>query len=51
MLQGESLLRQDEAAEALMSLGYSAQDAAVALQGIDPALPSEDRIKQALRGR
>lgn len=51
MLQGESLLRQDEAAEALMSLGYSAQDAAVALQGIDPSLPSEDRIKLALRSR
>jgi Holliday junction DNA helicase RuvA len=41
---------QDEAVEALVSLGYSPQDATVALQRIDTALPVEDRIKQALRG-
>lgn len=51
MLQGEGLLLQDEAVEALVSLGYSAQDAATALQGIDSALPVEDRIKRALRNR
>ncbi len=50
MLQGESMLRKDDAVEALVSLGYSAQDASVALQSIDPTLPTEDRIKQALRG-
>jgi Holliday junction DNA helicase RuvA len=50
MLQGESLLMKDEAVEALVSLGYTAQDAAVALQKIDPALPTEERIKQALKG-
>jgi Holliday junction DNA helicase RuvA len=50
LLQGTSVLRQDEAAEALMSLGYSAQDAAAALHGIDPALPAEERIKLALKG-
>jgi Holliday junction DNA helicase RuvA len=50
LLQGENILRQDEAAEALMSLGYSAQDAAAALQGVDPALPAEERIKLALKG-
>lgn len=50
LLQGEAVLMKDEAVEALVSLGYSAQDAAVALQGVDPALPTEDRIKQALRG-
>lgn len=49
LLQGESLLRQDEAVEALVSLGYSAQDAAVALQSVDPALPVEERIKLALK--
>lgn len=49
MLQSENLLRQDEAVEALISLGYSPQDAAVALQKIDPTLPTEERIKQALR--
>lgn len=41
---------EDEAAEALMSLGYSSQDAAVALQKVDPALSTEERIKQALKG-
>ncbi len=42
---------QDEAMEALMSLGYSAQDAAVALDKIDKDLPPEERIKQALKGK
>lgn len=41
---------QDEAAEALISLGYSPQDATLALQNIDASLPSEERIKLALRG-
>ncbi len=50
MLQGEGLLMQDEAVEALVSLGYSPQDASVALNSIDTALSTEDRIKQALRG-
>lgn len=41
---------QDEAVEALVSLGYSPQDASVALDGIDKSLPTEDRIKAALKG-
>jgi len=41
---------QDEAVEALVSLGYSAQDATVALKDIDATLPVEERIKQALKG-
>jgi Holliday junction DNA helicase RuvA len=41
---------QDEAVEALMSLGYSAQDAAQALEKVDKELPIEERIKQALKG-
>ncbi len=41
---------QDEAVEALVSLGYSPQDAATALQKVDPTLSTEDRIKQALKG-
>lgn len=41
---------QDEAVEALMSLGYSPQDAMQALQNIDSDLPVEDRVKQALKG-
>lgn len=43
---------QDEAVEALMSLGHSAQDATELLRGIDPKLSTSDRIKLALkRGR
>jgi Holliday junction DNA helicase RuvA len=41
---------QDEAVEALVSLGYSPQDAAMALQKIDPTLSAEERIKLALKG-
>lgn len=41
---------QDEAVEALMSLGYSPQDATMALKDIDPELPAEERIKLALKG-
>lgn len=40
--------RLDEAQEALVALGFSAQDAATALANIDSALPVEERIKQAL---
>ena len=40
----------DEAVEALISLGYSPQDASQALQKIDQALPSEERIRLALKG-
>lgn len=42
---------QDEAVEALMSLGYSPQDATVALKDIDDALPTEERIKLALKAK
>lgn len=41
----------DEALEALVSLGYSPQDAAAALKDIDTALPTEDRIKLALKAK
>lgn len=40
----------DEALQALTSLGYTETDAALALADIDPKLPTEDRIKQALKG-
>lgn len=51
LLQGEGLLMKDEAVEALVSLGYTAQDAAAALANVPADLPTEDRIKQALRQR
>lgn len=40
----------DEAVEALISLGYSPQDATLALKEIDADLPVEERIKLALKG-
>jgi Holliday junction DNA helicase RuvA len=41
----------DEAVQALIALGYSDADAALALQSISSDLPVEDRVKQALRGK
>jgi holliday junction DNA helicase RuvA len=49
LLQGQNVLLADEAVEALVALGYTPQDAGVALQGINPSLPTEERIKQALK--
>jgi len=40
----------DEALQALVSLGYSEQDAQMALQSIDSSLSTEERIKLALKG-
>ena len=51
LLQSDAKLLKDEAVEALVSLGYTAADAATALSSIDKALPTEDRIKQALKVR
>ncbi len=39
----------DEALQGLVALGYSVNDAAEALKKIDPKLPPEERIKQALK--
>jgi holliday junction DNA helicase RuvA len=50
LLQGEQSALNDEAVEALVSLGYTAADASKALAGIDPELPSEERIRRALKG-
>jgi Holliday junction DNA helicase RuvA len=50
LLQGEASIAGDEAAQALVALGYSSADASQALASIDPELPTEDRIKQALKG-
>ncbi len=47
-LQGPAM--QDEAMQALVALGFTAQDAAIALQKVDDKLPTEDRVKQALKG-
>jgi holliday junction DNA helicase RuvA len=50
LLQSETNVFKDEAVEALVALGYSVADASVALQHIDAKLPTEARIKLALRG-
>ncbi len=49
ILQGEVRVTGDEAAEALVSLGYTPQDAVKALQDVDISLPTEERVKLALR--
>ena len=40
----------DEAAEALMALGYTLADATKALESIDTTLPTSDRVRAALKG-
>jgi len=49
LLQPSATILRDEATEALVSLGYSPQDAANALADVAADLPTEERIKQALR--
>lgn len=49
LLQSEDALLQDEAVEALVALGYTPADAAKALQSVSSSLPTEERIKQALK--
>lgn len=51
LLQSDAAITSDEAAQALIALGYSPQDAAQALADIDTGLPTEARIKQALTQR
>lgn len=50
LLQSTMLIQKDEAAEALVSLGFSAADAAAALANVPATLSTEERIKQALKG-
>lgn len=49
LLQGEQNALKDEAVEALVALGYTVADASKSLAGVDPKLPTEDRVKQALK--
>lgn len=51
MLQPGVFLRGDEAAEALIALGYTPQDATTALANVSADLPTAERIKQALKQR
>jgi holliday junction DNA helicase RuvA len=49
LLQGDATLLQDEAVEALVSLGYAPADAAAALAQVPKDLPTPERVKQALK--
>lgn len=49
LLQSTQLVQKDEAAEALIALGYLPADAAAALAGVSPELSTEERVRQALR--
>jgi len=51
LLQSERSVASDEAAEALMALGYSPQDAARALAEIASDISTEERIRLALKPR
>ncbi len=44
-----SNVQHDEAAQALIALGYNVSDAAQALADIDESLSTEERVKQALK--
>ncbi len=49
LLQSEFEANKDEAVAALITLGYSVQDATSSLSKIDPKLKTEERIKLALK--
>ncbi len=49
LLQSDQAVYQDEAAQALLALGYTPQDVTRALHAVDPNLPTEERLKQALK--
>lgn len=42
---------EDEALDALIALGFPLKEASAALANVDPSLPTEDRIKLALKQR
>jgi holliday junction DNA helicase RuvA len=49
LLQSDAAITKDEAAQALIALGFSATDAVTALASVSPDLSTEDRVTQALR--
>lgn len=51
LLMGSAVASADEAVQALTALGYSIPDALNALAETDINLPTEERVKQALRGK
>lgn len=51
LLAGQAAESKDEATQALMALGYSLNDAVQALRKVDAGLPTEERVKIALRNQ
>ena len=51
MLDGDYVSSKDEAFSGLVALGFSDQDAKNALAKVDKSLSTEQRIKEALRGK
>lgn len=51
LLTSDNFLVQDEAVEALVTLGYTPQDAGKALQHVAVDLPVEERVRLALKGK
>lgn len=51
LLTSDNFLVQDEAVEALVTLGYTPQDAGKALQHVAADLPVEERVRLALKGK
>lgn len=49
LLQSDTMLRADEAVEALVALGYTPHDAAAALAAVPADVSTEERIRLALR--
>lgn len=49
LLRSDSSIAKDEAVAALVALGYSMPDAAKALQEVDKKLPTQERVKAALK--
>lgn len=49
LMMGTAIAQQDEAVQALISLGYTLPDAIAILHGIDAKLSTEERVKQALK--
>ncbi len=49
LLKSTAGAKQDEAVQALIALGYNANDALLALQGIDEKISTKERVRQALK--
>jgi holliday junction DNA helicase RuvA len=50
-LRDDAIDDRDEAVQALVALGYSALDAKFALSSIDRSMSTEQRVKEALKGK